>query len=135
MPDHTPSTILEQVQADLLLDVQHLVLETQKLREELPKLHKRVSDDVENAAKIAHDAFKDMESMAKGLAVHTNKAKSDFETTAASIQTKIMEESKTNAKAIAVGFSPFTKHLWLLSAIVAGNVLLTLAFGLALLLK
>jgi hypothetical protein len=135
MTEKTPSTVLQQVHADLLLDVQKLLLETQALKREVPEIYKVVSKDVENAAKIAHDAFKDMEYMARGLAVHTNKAKSDFESTAAAIQAKINDESKANADAITAGFSPFTKHLWLLSAAVGGNLLLTLAFGLAQLLK
>lgn len=135
MSEHTPSTVLEQVHADLLLDVQKLLIETAKLKKELPELYKGVSDDVENAAKIAQDAFKDMESMARGLAVHTNKAKSDFEAASEALQAKINKEAETNAKAIAAGFAPFTKHLWLLSALVGCNLLISLAFGLAYLLK
>lgn len=135
MSERTASTILEQVHADLLLDVQKLLLETEKLKKNLPELYKGVSDDVENAAKTAQDAFKDMESMARGLAIHTNKAKSDFEVASDALQAKINKETESNAKAIAAGFSPFTKHLWLLSALVGCNLLISLAFGLAYLLK
>ena len=131
MTERTHSTVLQQVHADLLLDVQKLLLETQALKKEVPDIYKAVSKDVESAAKIAHDAFKDMEYIARGLAVHTNKAKSDFESTAAVIQSKINDESKANAKAISAGFSPFTKHLWLLSAVIGTNLLLTVAFGIA----
>ena len=131
MIEKTSSTVLQQVHADLLLDVQKLLLETQALKKEIPEIYKAVSKDVENAAKIAHDAFKDMEYIARGLAVHTNKAKSNFESTAAVIQAKINDESKANAKAISAGFSPFTKHLWLLSAVIGTNLLLTVAFGIA----
>jgi len=135
MNERTASTVLEQVHADLLLDVQKLLLEADRLKKELPELYKGVSGDVENAAKIAQDAFKDMESMARGLAVHTNKAKSDFEAASEALQAKINKETESNAKAIASGFAPFTKHLWLLSALVGCNLLISLAFGLAYLLK
>lgn len=135
MTERTPSTALQQVHADLLLDVQKLLIEADRLKKELPELYKTISGDVDNAAKIAQDAFKDMESMARGLAVHTNKAKSDFEAASEALQAKINKEAEANAKAIAAGFTPFTKHLWLLSALVGCNLLITLAFGLAYLLK
>lgn len=135
MNEKTASTVLEQVHADLLLDVQKLLLETEKLKQDLPGLYKSVTGDVENAAKIAQDAFKDMESMARALAIHTNKAKSDFEVESEALQAKINKEAESNAEAIASGFSPFTKHLWLLSALMGCNLLISLAFGLAYLLK
>lgn len=135
MSERTASTVLEQVHADLLLDVQRLLLETEKLKKELPELYKGVSGDVENAAQVAQTAFKDMESMARGLAVHTNKAKSDFETASEALQAKINKEAEANTNAITSGFAPFTKHLWLLSALVGCNLLVSLVFGLAYLLK
>lgn len=135
MTERTPSTALEQVHADLLLDVQKLLLEAERLKKQLPELYKGVSVDVESAAKIAQEAFKDMESMAKGLAVHTNKAKSDFQAATESIQKKINESAQANADAISKGFAPFTKHLWLLSALVGCNLIISLALGLAYLLK
>lgn len=135
MTDRTPGTALEQVHADLLLDVQKLLLEAEKLKKQLPELYKGVTGDVESAAKVAQDAFKDMESMAKGLAVHTNKAKTDFQAASDALQAKITEEAKVNADTIRKGFEPFTKHLWLLSAAVGFNVVISLAFGLAYLLK
>ncbi|SFU33654.1 hypothetical protein SAMN05216339_101403 [Nitrosomonas eutropha] len=135
MNERPASTILEQVHADLLLDIQKLLLETETLKKDLPQLYKNVTGDVENAAKVAQDAFKDMESMARALAIHTNKAKSDFEIESEALQAKISKQAELNAKTITAGFSPFTKHLWLLSALVGCNLLISLAFGLAYLLK
>ncbi|BBL35989.1 hypothetical protein Nstercoris_02268 (plasmid) [Nitrosomonas stercoris] len=135
MNDRPSSTILEQVHADLLLDIQKLLLEIEALKKELPQLYESVTSDVENAASVAQEAFRDMESMARALAIHVNKARADFETEVETFQSRIGEQAELNAKTISEGFSPFTKHLWLLSALVGFNLLLSLVLILLSLLK